>query len=326
MRKFLLAVVLLTVFAGGVTVPSVVRAQATSSIEEQYRAALLQLIDLLQKQLSALQAELVETRSVVTDTPVETEFKPVVTPHPHLNEATAAYTVADTLVKTPLMREVTVLGGYVADPETGNFYIAEALPSAYFNRVLSLFPTAYAGAIGQFVVFDGKETEYDAFVETLPPRHDAWVYAAHEDMLADPTSAVNTELIVHELAHVVGYDEIAGVPRPTTQTCVDYFDHHGCPLANSYLSVFVDRFWSAADLDRAETFATGESSSVEYYKTHKSAYVSDYAASGPEEDFAESFMYFVLGKESRGEAAEKVAFFGTYPALRTLRADVIAAK
>jgi hypothetical protein len=50
-------------------------------------------------------------------------------------------------------------------------------------------------------------------------------------------------------------------------------------------------------------------------------FVSSYAVTSPEEDLAESFLYFVLSPESAGErvAEEKMRFFQQFPDLVNLR-------
>jgi hypothetical protein len=135
-------------------------------------------------------------------------------------------------------------------------------------------------------------------------------------MVSNPNSDENVELMIHELGHLVSYEEIIGVPRPLYTNCSGYFLGRGCPSQNSFLYQFVTRFWSNDDLFRVEEFSQTRNSSsraYEYYDSHINDFVSDYAAIGPEEDFAESFLFFVLGIESSGSLAkQKVDFFNSY--------------
>jgi hypothetical protein len=144
----------------------------------------------------------------------------------------------------------------------------------YFSRMLQLFPEPYRSRVGELTVFSGDAAPYDAYVETIPPNHDDWRYGVHDDLLSDPFSITNS-----------------------------------CPARDSYLGEFVRQFWSDADLERAAERDSYRASVQHYYRT-EDEFVSEYAAQNPEEDFAESFMYFVLDiSGSGGVAKEKVDFF-----------------
>ncbi len=62
----------------------------------------------------------------------------------------------------------------------------------------------------------------------------------------------------------------------------------------------------------------------EFYLSREDDFVSDYAATSPEEDIAESFATFVLKPKPTGDtlADEKVAFFYDYPELVKLRGEM----
>lgn len=289
--------------------PAGVSAQTHSITEEAYHDTLQNLIVLLQQQIGTLQAELRQrqTQDVVVAAPAgtaltETSFGETLT-------VTAAY---------PLTEPADVRG------------IAEPTHRAYYERVLELFPDEYDQMLGQVLVFQGTENTFDAFVETIPPDHKQWRYGTHEELLAQPYSDANTELIVHELAHIISYEKIPSVSRSDISNCHDYFDHHGCPAPGSYLSAFVDNFWTTADLNRAEEFARADDAfdvTYDYYESNEEEYVSDYAVLGPEEDFAESFMFFVLGMDPGGQdATAKVDFFSDYTKFKEVRAAINAAQ
>lgn len=291
-RTFLIAVALL----GCVFVPTATHAQTTDAA---YRALLLQLIEQLQQQIAVLQAELASRQQVEVEAPQQLSGLSATV------DMVAAYELPDQSVVTS---------------------IPNAAHRAYFTQMFALFPSAYDSFIKRAIVFGGDEATFDAFVETIPPRHEYWSYAVHEDMLDDPTSEANAELIIHELAHLVAYEEIPGVAKPASAHCVDYFEIHGCPKANAYLAVFAKTFWSSADLDRAERYAHSDDpfgSGYDYYQIHKSTFVSDYAAQNPEEDFAESFLFYILNKPVSGAiASKKVDFFDQYTHLRSIKNEI----
>lgn len=270
--------------------------------EAEYRVTLLELITSLRQQIVLLEAELAKRQTVKGSVGV-TEYE-------------AGY----------LSGMVTVTDSYNIFSEDDVSKISSRRQRDYFERIFALFPDEYDSRLGRMAVFRDQNSAFDAFVETIPPEHETWMYAVSEDILEDPTAQWNTELIVHELAHIISYDSAQDVSPVDVLSCESYFKRHGCPAIQTYLRLFIDEFWTASDLRRAEQ---GESLSAahdtvnRYYKTHRVDYVSSYAANGPEEDFAESFMFFVLDLEVSGEKAQrKVDFFTQFADLRAVKSDI----
>lgn len=279
--------------------PVSVQAATTTYNEVAYRAVLFELIEVLQKQILLLQAELInQNQNNIVANAIENSYQNSI----------------------PALVTYNIAGEESLDD------ISNRKQQDYLQKVFDLFPSDYDEKIGRFMVFDGNDLQIDAFVETIPPLHDKWVFAVSADILSDTTSEESTELIVHELGHLVSYESIVGLPAPAISSCVDYFNTHGCPVENSYLKQFVNQFWSSSDLARVEDTNQSDDAIKEtdkYYKSHKSEFVSDYAASAPEEDLAESFMYFIFSKPVKGELAKrKVNFFYKYPDLVEMKTDI----
>lgn len=293
-----------SIFIGGFLVFAVIlipfQTKAQTVGEDAYRMLLLQLIEVLQQQISVLQAELVQQ----------------VEPEPQIE------TVINRLGDSVSVNAVYDIGDARDVDRISNREHRE-----YFTRVFELFPDKYDDMIKRLEVYGGEDAIFDAYVETIPPKHEYWKYSVNSDVVEDDDEA-GTELIVHELAHIISYEGIPGVPEPYEVDCEDYFDIHGCPAENSYLREFVDTFWSSSDLRRAEKFAEFRDPFDEiyaYYELNEDEYVSDYAAGAPEEDFSESFMQYVLGDDTeRGTIArEKVDFFRNYSMLVTIRREIL---
>ncbi|MFT7645232.1 MAG: hypothetical protein ACI9BF_000908 [Candidatus Paceibacteria bacterium] len=283
--------------------PLQTRAQ-TEVNEGPYREVLLELIEALQKQIIILKAQL-ELRSQ-SERKVETS-------------------------RASLSDSVTKLAVYKIEDKTEVTQIKNKEHRKYFTRVLELFPDEYDVKIKHFIVFDEEDTEFDAFVETTPPEHDYWSYSVSDEIIKDQDSDLNTELIIHELAHIVSYKEILGLAEPRQTGCEDYFKIWGCPAENSYLSKFVDEFWSTSDLKRAELFfPEGNSSNgpYSYYRKNEDEYVTGYAASSPEEDFSESFVFFVLDDYTKIEttARKKVDFFRQFTEMVAIKGEIVENK
>ncbi len=289
--KLLLFVSLLT--------PTMSMAQTTGANEAAYRNLLLQLIASLQQQITLLEMQLAEQNTIA---------------QPAVSETGGSLSqIVDIVATYPVTK--------VADTSA----VRDREQRAYFDRVFALFPTVYDQLIGRVVVFSGETSSFDAFVETVPPTHEKWLYAVNEDIIDEPLAKWNTELIVHELAHLVAYESVSNAAKKE-YTCEAYFLRHGCPPDDSFLRLYVSNFWEATDLRRADRFieaADDYESAYAYYDDHQTDFVSDYAAIGPEEDFAESFMYFMFDKPVSGRIAqEKVAFFGQYKKMIDIQNDI----
>ncbi len=286
-------------------VPQLTSAQSTVVSDSAQRALLLQLIESLQQQIVLLQAQLQKM------------------------QASPVRQVVVIGEEGVLSKSVDMVATYRVNGLADVTSITDPEHRAYFERVFALFPDEYDARIGRVAVFDAESAEtFDAFVETLPPLHEQWLYAVNEEFVADVETSWGTELIIHELAHLVSYETVSGAV-PAKSTCHAYFEQHGCPVRNSYLGEFVSDFWSTIDLNRAKRFADLDDeyeSAYAYYEDHETDFVSDYAAIGPEEDFSEAFVYFMLDKVPTGRVAkQKVAFFASYSELVEMREEIQAA-
>jgi hypothetical protein len=94
-----------------------------------------------------------------------------------------------------------------------------------------------------------------------------------------------------------------------------FSDDEGAFAESSYLNRFYQRFWKGHDADWSADSARDQSSEV--YDRHPDSFVTEYAATDPSEDFAESFAWFVLGRRptSQTERAAKLRFFYDFPEL-----------
>lgn len=265
------------------------------------QAVLLELIATAQNQIYLLQAQLDASQN--TEKTIQ------------LADSVSAQTVLDGAL---------VLKRYDLSPGQGIDSVTNLEQRQYLERVYELFPEQYRIKLREFLVFADRSGQYGAFVETIAPAHDFWTFAVSADLIGEQDSDLSTELIVHELAHLISYESVAGVPLPKTASCHEHFRRRGCPKDNSYLAQFVKMFWNDADLDQALQFKKATDSLQEadsYYLTRADDYVSGYAALSPEEDFAESFAQFALAIQSpTGVVAnQKIAWFTQFADLQAIK-------
>ena len=116
--------------------------------------------------------------------------------------------------------------------------------------------------------------------------------------------AVFDEVIAHELGHVLSLKTDQMTDEETLGT---YSDSDGTFTKAAYLNAFYQKFWKGRYQEQAAV----------PYDARGSTFVTEYAATDPTEDFAESFAYFVLKMKPAAatERAKKIQFFYAYPEL-----------
>ncbi len=116
-------------------------------------------------------------------------------------------------------------------------------------------------------------------------------------------------VLIHEFGHL--FTLHAGQIRPSTSArkCATYFfEGEGCARPTSYAARFTAQFWGPGT-----------------NRSKPKSFVTDYAATDPAEDMAESFAAFVLKKQPTGPsvAAAKVNFFWSDPVAVQVRAQIL---
>jgi len=288
---------------GLLLLPVTTQAQSAST-DEQYRTVLFELIKTLQAQIELLQKQLIEQKAFES----QVEYVAVERPKTVFNGA-------------PVMKR------YAITKESDVKNITDLKHRQYLKRVYEIFPDEFDSKLREFMVFKDKNGEFGAFVETLPPNNEYWSFAINTDLLGKERTDTSTELIVHELAHIISYESIAGRPLPQNATCHAYFKSRGCPKGNSYLTAYTKDFWSVSDLSRALKLRKNPDAvdaADEYFQDNESEYVSGYAALSPEEDFAESYAQYVTNRKIQNSsmASQKLWWFDQFTNLKNIRSTI----
>ncbi len=122
--------------------------------------------------------------------------------------------------------------------------------------------------------------------------------------------------LIHEFANILTLNAAQVSSDMPEDECHNYFVQEGCLHADAYLNLFYAQFWKGRDFD------IDVEDSLDNYDKAPDAFVSEYAATNPGEDIAESFAAFVFRKESaqvQTIAEKKMAFFKAYPELVEMR-------
>ncbi len=191
--------------------------------------------------------------------------------------------------------------------------------------------------VRQFAIFTDGVDETLAYVMPLDDDPDKWLLAID---IADVDAAgtlVNPDFVhtlIHEFAHILTLENDQVPPdyealelaaqgsddySEIAETCETYYTGEGCALPQAYINSFFFRFWE--DIYEELPEEDDEDELVAFYEAYADQFVSEYAATNPGEDIAESFTLFVLqdSPAERTIAAEKVRFFYDYPELVQIR-------
>jgi hypothetical protein len=129
--------------------------------------------------------------------------------------------------------------------------------------------------------------------------------------------------VVHELGHMLSFQQSQLDPSGNVQGTLVIDE--GTLKPDSYLNLFYQKFWKTAYPNHGPA-TTGDAEGTALYNTAPDSFVTEYAATGPLEDFAESFARFVVGPAPQGNAIkdQKVKFFSTWPELTAMKTQMRA--
>jgi hypothetical protein len=208
--------------------------------------------------------------------------------------------------------------------------------------VTDIIPADQRTLLDQFAVFtDGVSNSLGAVEQTDNPHY----WKLELDILDAKNFPDLATTLIHEFAHLLSLNDSQVVTdrrvfnNPDDQAiydeeaaaCSTYFLFEGCSKPNSYLNTFFDRFWPDIydewKVINAETDQDVINQKLDsFYQEYADQFVSDYAATSPEEDLAETFMFFIFNPKPTGTsiADQKVLFFYDYPELVHLRDRLLA--
>lgn len=204
-----------------------------------------------------------------------------------------------------------------------------------------LVPPEQRTFLTQYVIFTDGEEGVLAFVTPTTDDPTRWLLGVDIADTGNPEELTFT--LIHEFAHLLTLNdsqvpanrELALEPDneelydEAVAACPVYFPGEGCSKRTSYINGFYARFWADIygeweEISWIEDEDEYAIAAEEFYTSREDEFVSDYAATSPEEDIAESFATFVLRPKPTGDsvADQKVLFFYEYPELVKLRAEM----
>ncbi len=218
-----------------------------------------------------------------------------------------------------------------------------AAHQAIWSYFSSLIPLEQRSYLSKFSIFTDGEDEVFAAVGQDADDPTRWVLAV------DIVDAVNQQELTYSLIHEYGHlltlngaqvdldadlffqQDNAELIDEAAASCPTFFPGEGCSNDDSYINQFYQRFWvdledEYLEIQTIEDEAEYEDAVADFYERYADQFVTDYAATNPGEDIAESWTAFVLQPRPTGNsiAEQKVLFFYDFPELVELRGRVIS--
>jgi len=209
---------------------------------------------------------------------------------------------------------------------------------------VALIPPERRQFVNEFVIYtDGTGGDTSAWVNPSPTDEGFWQVGI--DLLDSDYPPYLAETLLHETAHVLTLNT-SQVPYEADQysyyderqgdfmKCEQYVVDGGCSLPDSYINRFYQRFWKDSyaewwkiqqEAQQTDTFDEYLEALEPFYDRNEDWFLNSYAATGVEEDMAESFSFFALNQKPSGNTIyeQKVAFYYEFPELVEYRRQMI---
>ena len=208
---------------------------------------------------------------------------------------------------------------------------------AIWDRFVQLIPADEREMVALFELYSDGRDGILAAVAPLEGDPTLWLLSVDPADVGDAEELDAT--LIHEFAHLLTLNDsqVPGIDEAdffaldrAEQSCSTYFPGEGCANADSYIHLFVERFWTNlldefGDLEELDDDAYWDAVDeiTERYGDH---FVTEYAMTNPAEDIAETFAIFVLEDRPTGNtvAEQKLLFLYDFPELVTLRDEIRA--
>lgn len=220
----------------------------------------------------------------------------------------------------------------------------EELHHRIWDYFTGIFPNDEEFHVSYLIItMDASEDSYSAAIWNSQGKWRLYV-----NLLDFDSSNYAIETMTHEYGHMLTLndDQVKGLSDEyglemersdydsMQSKCEGYFfTGTECTLENSYLDQFGNRFWTGdpleAWIDAFLLYDKGqdlyEKAQEEFYRQYRDHFVTEYAATSPTEDIAETWTEFVMRPQPTGVtvADQKVLFFYEYPELVELRSEII---
>lgn len=189
---------------------------------------------------------------------------------------------------------------YVVDGELGAVCYGEEDESLHdaWEQLALITPPGQLNDLFLFAGFNHESSEEEdetyAFVNAADDEGSGFQMSINLDAYdADSNEAALT--LAHEFSHVFTSTETQ-LDRSveSDEECPTYYNAEGCFLPDSVIYLWIQRFWGDGLIDQIDVNAEPNTQAGETRCSLDARFLGPYAASNPEEDFAEAFSAFVF--------------------------------
>lgn len=129
--------------------------------------------------------------------------------------------------------------------------------------------------------------------------------------------------LIHEFGHLISlnHSQINSTYDEYQDDRKGYLTYEGYAPKGSYLFEFVYSFWPIEllndwdEIDKVKNQNKRDKKITEFYYRHNKLFLSKYAADSPEEDWSESWTFFILLTDAQAKNHPKTKFFYRFPEL-----------
>ena len=214
-----------------------------------------------------------------------------------------------------------VTAHYVVDGVLGQVCFGEEDPKLFttWELLSAISPPDELKPLAILAGFDAPDGDTDGFVIAIGDFDGATFQMSMNLTWTDATDPWFSLTVAHELSHILT-GQIEELDRLSEPGECDTFDNgEGCALPGSYLDDWVAEFWSEDELASLNVMTDDPDAADERCDVN-SGFLGPYAATNPDEDFAESFAAFVFQVEmDNPQLEDKMAFFDERPELAEIR-------
>lgn len=190
----------------------------------------------------------------------------------------------------------------------------------------TIIPSEERTMLANFVIFTDGVDNTLAWVDTSTDDTSKWDLGIDIRDTRDPRELTYT--LIHEYAHLITLSDDQ-MPY-SSRGCDTYASDGFCAEPDSYINLFVERFWSSllSEWDEINTIMDDNEYYQrldDFYYAHEDEFINDYAATNPEEDLAETWSFFILSPKPAGNsiAEQKILFLYEFPELVNLRTQIV---
>lgn len=187
-----------------------------------------------------------------------------------------------------------------------------------WNDLAQITPPQLIFGVTILAGFDDSESDTLAFAGPVANDSDEHLIAVGMRSAVDDPQELRLTM-AHELAHVFTQTTDQIDVAFFSNECDTFYNGFGCFEQDAYMTEWIDRFWSAAELETLPSNYSADIDGGERRCLVDPGFPGSYAASHPEEDFAESFSAYIFDVDMPPGFDDRLTFFDEQPVFVAMR-------